>query len=393
MTNYKLSHILHIAQEWFRQLFWEFDFWFESEISRIKIVGNRVYFDLIECSKNWEVIAKARWIVFDKNIWDKFLKEIKVSDFEEIKWCKLLLNWKLNFHQDFWIAIYINAISSEYVLGQIKKNLDSIRQDLIKLWIYEKNKILQPWFPVFDIAVVSSSTSEWLKDFVTVLENSRYKFNISFYESAVHWNEAKVQVYDKLKEIYSDIKVGKKIDFVVILRWWGGSHGIIWQNDINIAKWVCYMQVPVIVAVWHTSDKHILDDVCWYSAKTPTDAAYALVNRVDDYLDSAYQYFASINEICTQKLNLIKYNTQFLYNQIDLAIKSKIEDIKFKLQTYFDNINSISPDHLSKYWYGIVSDEKWNYIKKSDLDALKTWDKLQIKLYDKTITVEIQTLV
>ncbi|MBP7008065.1 hypothetical protein KBB05_05160 [Patescibacteria group bacterium] len=37
------------------------------------------------------------------------------------------------------------------------------------------------------------------------------------------------------------------------------------------------MPIPVIIAVGHTNDQYLLDEIAWMSAKTPTDAAYQLI--------------------------------------------------------------------------------------------------------------------
>jgi hypothetical protein len=50
------------------------------------------------------------------------------------------------------------------------------------------------------------------------LNESGYKFYYEIYPSEVHGNNAKRSVYENLKRLYIEIKKGKKIDFVAIIR-------------------------------------------------------------------------------------------------------------------------------------------------------------------------------
>ena len=48
MMTYQLSDILQIVAKSFKEIFFEFQFWFEAEVSRVNIVNNNLYFDLVE---------------------------------------------------------------------------------------------------------------------------------------------------------------------------------------------------------------------------------------------------------------------------------------------------------------------------------------------------------
>lgn len=56
------------------------------------------------------------------------------------------------------------------------------------------------------------------------------------------------------------------------------------------------MPVPVIVAIGHTPDKFILQDIARYGAKTPTDGAYKLIELMQMWEGHLTDLYTSIDE-------------------------------------------------------------------------------------------------
>ena len=176
---------------------------------------------------------------------------------------------------------------------------------------------------------------------MTILDESGYQFETHLYPTMIHGNDAKIDVYQNLKTIYQDIKSGVKIDLVAIIRGGGGSHGIMWQNDINIAKGICYMPVPVMIAIGHTSDQFLLHQLCRYPAKTPSDGAHILV-------DLMHQHKQQINHICVQINQSIQSIISNYYAHL-VHIQQDIDHIVSNKLTYCHNQLQLLASHISNY--------------------------------------------
>jgi exonuclease VII large subunit len=122
----------------------------------------------------------------------------------------------------------------------------------------------------------------------------------------------------------------------------------LWQNTIDIAKGICYMQVPVIVAIGHTSDKSILDHICRFSCKTPTDAAYVLIKSYQQYQQELESLRESIQTQCNQQTNTINNNINILYQTIEQTIKQKFCTLNNMCQERYQTIQQFVPHHLLK---------------------------------------------
>ena len=391
--KYKLSDILQIVSKSFKELFYDFDFWFESEVSRISVIWNNAYLELVEFDNNQKINAKAKGIIFDVWLYYKFLEKINIKNIEDIKWYKLLMNWRVQFHNEYWFSIYISEISADYTLWQLQSKQTDILTELKKLWIVNKNKETFLWFPPYNIAVISSKSSQWLKDFQTILDQSAFNFSYSYYYCSIHWNEAIKEVYEELQKIYSDINKWKKIDLVAIIRWWWGSSWILWQNDLSISKWICYMPVPVMVAIWHTNDKFVLDEICKFSAKTPTDASYIIIEKMENWLYDIDKYRQNIGFIIKNKFEFIKNDIENLVNSIKISSKNLYNKIKSDFENFYQSIMSYDPEKLKNYWYWILIDFKWEYLNKYNIEKLKEEDELTLKIYDKKINIKVTKIL
>lgn len=392
MMTYQLSDVLKIIEKSFKEFFSWFSFRFQAEVQKVTIVGKYTYLDLVEFNEKGEIKAKCKWICFDEQKYKQFLKDVHIKHIDEIKWYKLLIEGKANFHQDYWLSIWISQFSSEFTLGQFQKKQENILEQLKKEGIINKNKEKTLWFPPYTIGIISGESSQWLQDFQTILKQSWYNYTTIMYYSSIHGNEAIMQVHEKLQEIKNDILQGKKIDLIVIVRWWGESSWIIRQNDGNIAKDICLMPVPVMTAIGHTTDTSILDAIVKYPAKTPSDAAYILINEVKKYQEELDTYRQMLQTIVNNKFLHIKQYIDHIYENIIAQAKWDKEKIKKNIENFMESINAYDPKKLTKRGFALLTNEKWEYIGKKNLKNLKKEDTITITMYDTTITAKIDKI-
>lgn len=73
---------------------------------------------------------------------------------------KLLLKAKCAFHPEYGFSLMVNEISHQYTLGQIQQQQQDVLIQLEKMGIKQNNHQKHLGLPPFDIAVISSATSE-----------------------------------------------------------------------------------------------------------------------------------------------------------------------------------------------------------------------------------------
>ena len=382
--TYNLQQIVHIVQEWFREVFFEFQFWVSAEIMKIKKHKSRYYLDLIQYNDAGDVLAKARGIIRDEQVISDFVHDTQLS-LDDLVGKTLMMSAKCNFHHQWWFSLTIDQISSEFTLWEAAKQQQHIRNTLQQLWIYKHNKQTILGLAPMRIAAISSATSEWLKDFLSVIQESDFGIKVDMYQSAVHGNIAKQQVTQALDKI---VKSEVPYTAVCLMRWWGGGDGIVRQNDLEIAKKVCELKVPMILAIGHTSDKSILDEIVYHSCKTPTDAAYVLVSTLAQRHTQITDTYQHISDISHSKLSLIQEATQRYYDDIcTLSINQHIK-IQKNITSRYDSISQFGPAAVLSKWYALLISLELDIIDTKSISKIKTDDEFVVKTATKNITVK-----
>jgi exodeoxyribonuclease VII large subunit len=389
MQTYALSQVLTIVDQWFKAVFAEFDFWCTAETSKVTTIKNNTYLELIETDATNKIVAKAKWIIRWQDILRHFLVQTKLSP-RELTGITLLLHGRCSFHQEYGFSIVIDELSAEYTLGQMQKKQNDILLQLQKEWIATKNKEKNLGYPPYSIAVISSEKSQGLRDFLTVLDSSQYNLDIQTYYAAIHGNEAKEAVYEQLQTIFKDIRNGKKIDMIAILRGGGESSGILRQNDENIARWICLMTVPVCVAIGHTSDTSVLDHIARFVAKTPTDAAYILIQHMDRRHEQLQSLHENIRTVAQNKVVTIQHNLERIHENIQKTVQRKFEVLAKNVQHRYTGINNLTPKKLHTLGYATLHDPQGKYLGYKQISWLHVNDQITLKVYDQTLTVRIE---
>lgn len=401
----KLSQFVNLMKQGIQTLFGEQEFLIIAQVNAVKRRNTRVYLDLIEYEDN-KVVATSHGVVTNSSVLFNPLKERGLS-LDGLKGQQLLMTCTVVFNKDYGYQLHIVHISSEYTLGSIKKKEQSNKDELIKLWIYNLNKQKQLGIPPYRIAIISWSTSEWLKDFLQVFEDSWYCLSYELFPTAIHGNQANTDIHKTLKAIYSRLVEktdnnwepclpagGLRIenwefDLVLIVRGGGWSSGIMRHNDLNIAKGVCHMPIPVMMAVGHTSDQYLLDEVACMSAKTPTDAAYQLISKYDEALNDINKLLDTITNTKQQRVYELLVSIDTMKNDIDNLMQQKLSLYRSNIDFWYDLIMSTNPDKLLQSGYALLLSLQWNLLDKSKILSLGQWDEVLVKIYDKQMKVKI----
>ncbi len=386
MLKFTLSDILTIVNKGQKALFGGFSFWLETEMHKIRKVGNNYYSEMIEFDDQHNIKAKITGIIFDATIVSNFQRKTGINLLKSDN-ITLLIKGKLHFHKNYGTSIIINEISSQYSLGNITEQKKHILAKLQQEWIHHNNKHLPAPVPPLTIALVCGAKSQGAKDFLSVLEQSPYQYNIVPYHTAVHGNTAKESVLQTLQKIKEDCS-HVNYSYVVITRWGGESSWMLRQNDEKIARAICHLSVPTIVAVWHTSDTSVLDQIAYHTAKTPTDAAYICQEATEKYHLQTNHYLAQIHQRVQTKIHEQKTTIDTLLLNINSLISHHYTQTKNNIEKRYTAIQQKDPSKLKHQGYGIIQKDG-TYITPQKLKELGNWDELTIDIYDHTLTVKI----
>ena len=375
----KLSQFLDIIKWQFDDIIWYHEYIIEAEVKSIKKVRQFYYIDLVEI-EDWKIIDSTRSNIFNGSVMTTFLREVSISDIQDLVWKKLLLTVRPTFHRTYNFSVNILKIHSDFFVWWLEKKKKENIGELKKRWVLYNNKSQEIWYPTFNIAIITWEKSEWFRDFKTILDESGYKYKLTVFNSLVHGEKASLEVLKQLRNIKQEIESWRKYNLVAIMRWWGWSDWMNWTNDFDLCLEVCNLDVPVMTAVWHTVDQSILDMISCYDCKTPSEWAQILIDIYDEFnenIEAEYEYITgSISDFSE------KYKTElkFIWKSLPLQVSNRIRVYKQKLENFnidrkikyqsrllwnkleiiYNNIKSNNPNKILDKWYKLLYDTKWN---------------------------------
>lgn len=365
--NLRLSEFMDFIKTAFDDFIWFKSHTVEVEVKSIKKVRQFHYLELVETDSSSRIISSCRGTIFNPLVVDSFLKRAKLSSFDEIIGSKILINAWPNFHKDYWFSVNIDKIFSENTVWNLQIKKEELIKTLKEKWLFYLNKEQVIGDVPMKLALVSAETSEWLRDFLSILDESKINFNYDLYEAKVGWADASKSVLGALTEIQDSIY---DYDAAVVLRWGWASEGMNWTNDSDLCHFASELDFPLLTAIGHTVDEWVLDMIAYKNLKTPSEAAKFIIDIYSEKLNNLSLLKREIDLKISDKIYY--YSSEL--SRISLLIKNsslKVEGYKKELENLISKIRSHSPEKALSKGYSYVKDNSWNV-----LSNFEVWDSV-----------------
>lgn len=196
----------------------------------------------------------------------------------------VLLLLKLSVHEQFGLSATVEDIDPSFTLGDMQRKLLHIRKTLSDEGIIAANK-RHPHPPDFtQVCVIAPEGAAGLGDFNEVSDRLQ-RFGLCRFHvrhALFQGKEAPEQIKAILDKVGIAVSTGFPLDAVVILRGGGATTDLNWLNDLELARAICGMPLPVFTAIGHERDSTVLDDVANTVFDTPSKAA----KHIEDIIKS-----------------------------------------------------------------------------------------------------------
>lgn len=161
-------------------------------------------------------------------------------------------------------------------IGLLKLKFEKLKEELEGAGYFkpERKKPIPPYPRC--VAVITSIDSAAVNDFVKTVKQFGH-MELLIYDCRMQGEGAAAQV-EKGIELINEF-LAKEVDAIAIVRG-GGSIEDLWAfNERAVAAAIFDSKIPVVTGIGHETDFTIADFVADRRAKTPTDAAYVLIQR------------------------------------------------------------------------------------------------------------------
>ncbi len=263
-------------------------YWVVAEISdhRYREDSDSHFFDLVEKDKTTgNLVAKLSC-----NAWRSVASRIR--NFEEVTGQRfktglnVLMQLKVTYSPLYGLRLNLCDVDPAFTIGLMEQQKQETLQRLLSLCsefiakvdgrYVTRNSQLCINCVIQKIAVISSSSSAGLQDFIHTLETNQfnYRFSIDYYYTVVQGEANAELVHDRFLDIFHS-KIA--YDAVVLIRGGGAQTDFLLFDHFKLGRVVAKFPIPVITGIGHHKDETIVDLMANMCTKTPTKAAEMIV--------------------------------------------------------------------------------------------------------------------
>jgi len=363
-------------------------FWVKGEILSLKVDDKRKYVSFLLCEKkdnSNDIVAQIQVVCWPDNF-SKIVSKLKsVDDNLDLKdglFCRL------KCVVDIWvkagrIQLVVKDIDPAATIGELHFLRMKIFNEIVKMGIHEKNKLLVIPICPLKIALISSKDGAGYHDFISGIKNSGFPFVVDFYNCSVQGPDTEKDVVSALSEIS---KKSKMYDVAVIIRGGGSTADLKWFDNKNICISICNAKIPVLTGIGHEINISAADMVANKSFKTPTAVAVFLENKVFEFSQEVSDMAKSIHYLAknlllqekTELSSIIKDIASFFHTDMQqkkTEIKSIItslkplafrilKDSKIQIESFLEKTNIYSPKNTLKLGYTLTRDKNGKILNR-----------------------------
>ncbi len=251
-----------------------------------------LFFELVERDAGTDVVATVSAVMFEQ-VRDASIRALDRLGLTLEDGMQLCVRGRI----DLWVArgtyrLTIDSIDAEASLGELAARKEVVLRTLRAEGIARRNlELPRPALPL-RIALLTSAGSDAYHDIITSLRSSGLAFEVMLFDVRVQGLELQNTVLAALSMV---ARHASRFDLCLIARGGGSRVELGAWDNLEVARAVARMPVPVMVAIGHFQDRSALDELAW-SCKTPTEAGDTIVAQVRTWWQRAEDLAAGIAE-------------------------------------------------------------------------------------------------
>ncbi|TVQ90489.1 MAG: exodeoxyribonuclease VII large subunit [Bacteroidetes bacterium] len=304
-------------------------YWIKAEIAKLNYYprSGHCYPELVD--KSGSVIqAQMRATVWASDFERANKEFIKVTGETIKEGLSILFRASVVFHPVYGLSLQVHEIEPAFTLGEMALEKSKTIEKLRNEGVFDQNKqLFLPLLPK-KVAVISVETSKGYHDFLKIIQSQSSKYSVWHYlfPSILQGEKAVEGIISQLRIIK---KVSDRFDLVTIIRGGGGDIGLSCYDDYKLAREVATFPLPVITGIGHSTNETITEMVAWANKITPTDVAYFLLGKFNDFetrIENAAKILNSeLNTLLfKEKQNLRQFSSDIFQGSSLMLNRSKV---------------------------------------------------------------------
>jgi exodeoxyribonuclease VII large subunit len=176
------------------------------------------------------------------------------------------------------IQLVLESVDPAWSLGVFAQRRAQVLSALASEGLLRTNRELPlPRVPL-RVALVTAASSDAARDVLSKLQASFWAFRVRVFDVRVQGPQLRPSVLRALRDVREH---SADFDVCVVVRGGGSRAELADWDDLEVARAVATLPIRVLVGIGHDRDQSVLDEIAW-SRRTPTDAAVALLERLEE---------------------------------------------------------------------------------------------------------------
>jgi len=284
--------------------------WTMVEVVEIRANGGHVFLGVSERDAHGSVLAKTSAVIWQSTA-NTILPEFERATGAQLaSGIKLLVRARPVFKPQHGFTLEIDAIDSEYTLGDLEARKREIRERLQAEGVFAANKLLpMPW-DFNAVLVVAPAGGAGLGDFQA--EANRLEgFGIcrfTYAYSRFQGEGAAREICDALQAALAAwaATTARQPDAVAIIRGGGAVNDMAWLNDYDLARYLCDLPIPVLTGIGHERDSTVLDEVANIRFDTPSKVIAGIEQVIAKRAAEAKANYQQVSNLATRVVQSVK---------------------------------------------------------------------------------------
>lgn len=296
--------------------------WTMVEVVELRVSSGHVFIGVSERDSHGVVLAKTNAVIWQSTA-NTILPEFERATGAQLAaGIKLLVRARPVFKPQHGFSLEIDAIDSEYTLGDLEAKKREIRERLQAEGVFAVNKRLPSPWDFTTVLVVAPEGGAGLGDFqaeANRLEQCgvcRFTYAFSLFQG----EGAAREICNALQAALQTWPSGAQgaPDAVVIIRGGGAVNDLAWLNDYDLARFICDLPIPVLTGIGHERDNTVLDEVANIKFDTPSKVIAGIEQTIGQRVTEVKANFEQV----TSRAARVAQSFKAKASALDVSVRS-----------------------------------------------------------------------
>lgn len=363
--------------------------WVRAEVSAVKARnGGHCYLELSQSDESG-LVAKSSAVIWSSRyrFIAPYFESVTGSPLQE--GMVILAQVQVNFSQLYGLSLVINDVDAEFTLGIKELERQRTIERLVKEGLMELQAGLElPSLP-YRFAVISAEDAAGYRDFMRHLHENPYGFSVhtELFPALMQGTGCPQSIVEALDSV---MESGEQYDAVLILRGGGAKLDLACYDDYSLAAVVAQYPLPVLTAIGHDQDHHVVDMVAYAYLKTPTALADYIISIYEDEDASLDSLRNRMRLAFSNKIYAAEASLEMLRSRVWGGLNLKIAALESALNLLQARISAGDPRKILERGFALVVDGSGVVVKGAT--GRRPGDKVSVMFEDGRIDCRVENV-